>query len=243
MSDGEGFLSRWSRRKAQRGADKPAEPAAPAASPATVPEVGGRGDRRSGGVGRRTVHRRTRLTRCGAAARCCRPGADRRVPALPPPRPPHHATPRCRAAAHARRRRPAHARIRLRTVRRAAGRPAGAQCGDEKTLQRPALQRDGRPGHLHRRLWQARPVAPGHDSPDDGRACARFVCRRGSSAGESAGRCGSGERRRRRNHDQFHDAGESRINPPRRSARRGKSRWRACHAAGTVPDCRTPSPP
>ena len=38
MSDGEGFLSRWSRRKGQRGAD------APAASPAPVPQVGGRGD-------------------------------------------------------------------------------------------------------------------------------------------------------------------------------------------------------
>ncbi len=44
MSDGEGFLSRWSRRKGQRGADTPPEPAAPVASPATVPEVGGKGD-------------------------------------------------------------------------------------------------------------------------------------------------------------------------------------------------------
>ena len=44
MSGGEGFLSRWSRRKGQRGADTPAEPAAPAASPAAAPEVGGRGD-------------------------------------------------------------------------------------------------------------------------------------------------------------------------------------------------------
>jgi hypothetical protein len=44
MSDGEGFLSRWSRRKAQRDVDAPTERAAPAASPAAVPEVAGRGD-------------------------------------------------------------------------------------------------------------------------------------------------------------------------------------------------------
>ena len=39
MSDGEGFLSRWSRRKAQRSVDAPAERDAPAAGPAAVPEV------------------------------------------------------------------------------------------------------------------------------------------------------------------------------------------------------------
>jgi len=44
MSDGEGFLSRWSRRKAQRNVDAPTERDAPAASPAAVPEVAGRGD-------------------------------------------------------------------------------------------------------------------------------------------------------------------------------------------------------
>ena len=44
MSDGEGFLSRWSRRKAQRSVDAPAERDAPAAGPAAVPEVAGLAD-------------------------------------------------------------------------------------------------------------------------------------------------------------------------------------------------------
>ena len=36
-------------------------------------------------------------------------------------------------------------------------RPGGQQRGDEEAVQRPALQRHGRPRHLHRRLRQARP--------------------------------------------------------------------------------------
>lgn len=47
----------------------------------------------------------------------------------------------------------------LRTLRGAGCRFFGAQRGAAQALHRPALQRDGRAGRVHRRLRQARPVA------------------------------------------------------------------------------------
>ena len=48
----------------------------------------------------------------------------------------------------------------------------------KKTVHRPALQRDGRAGHLHRRLRQTRSAARGHAAPDGAVQDARPVRRR-----------------------------------------------------------------
>ena len=105
----------------------------------------------------------------GAAARAAR---DAGAQAPPAPVVPLVAAPAavvgCRTRANTRRSaadagggRRAHARVRLHPLRRARRCPGGEECGAEEAVRRSAVQPDGRPGHLHRRLRQARPAAEG----------------------------------------------------------------------------------
>jgi len=82
-------------------------------------------------------------------------------------------------AADARRRRRTGPRRRLRPLRRARRRARGEERGAEEALRRSALQRDGRPRHLYRRLRPARPAAAGHAAPARAVEPARLVRRRG----------------------------------------------------------------
>ena len=134
-----GFLSRWSRRKAARARRSTrGRGAAPAVAAAQA------------GVGAAAAG--------AAAARHATLRHPRRRRKTPGTR---------RPAADAGRRGAADARLRLLALRRTAVSMPGAQRGAEQAVQRPALQRHGRAGHLHRRLQHARPVAARHAAPDD----------------------------------------------------------------------------
>jgi len=61
---------------------------------------------------------------------------------------------------------PADQGLRLLPLRRPRCRPGREERGAAQAVCRPALQRDGRPGHLHRRLQPARPAAGRHAGED-----------------------------------------------------------------------------
>ena len=71
-----------------------------------------------------------------------------------------------RTTAHTGRRGRTHARFRLHALRRPRRAARRQERRAEQALHRPALQRHGRAGHLHRRLRQARPAARGLAAPD-----------------------------------------------------------------------------
>ena len=125
-AESDGFLGRWARRKAlaRSGAELPPSPNL-RRQPRRCPPPAGRSCWLAPTVPR------CRLQGRSAAARTGRAGA---------------------ASADAGRRAAAHAGIGLQALRRARGR-AEVQRRVQEAVHRPALQRDGRARHLHRRLF------------------------------------------------------------------------------------------